>query len=199
MFVTDGQIGHTSNMDMEAIVDGLSILERQQLAAHCLRTVPAGYQPLELFAEIARISVLSTVELVAVVGTAQQEDLSVLLIQRPMDDRWWPGLWHLPGSVLLSSDHTITTVAERIVERETTGSIRISSPAQQYTSAIRHGARGTELTAFCWAPATIIAPLPQEVAVVPLTTLLTMPLQYPLIDGHLSVIREALQAMGATE
>lgn len=67
-----------------------------------LRTVDVGLLSEDLFVELARLTVLSTVEVVCLRRGAA--GIEVLLTQRVETDPFWAGQWHSPGSVIRPLD-----------------------------------------------------------------------------------------------
>jgi hypothetical protein len=67
-----------------------------------LRAVDVGLLPEDLFIELARLTVLSTVEVVCLRQGAA--GIEVLLTQRAETDPFWAGQWHSPGSVIRPQD-----------------------------------------------------------------------------------------------
>jgi 8-oxo-dGTP pyrophosphatase MutT (NUDIX family) len=181
---------HTETVRDFGFVDELSVEERQALAARCLAGLPAGRQPLELFSE------LGTVELVGL-RTDNNGREQVLLVQRPGDDRWWPGLWHLPGTVVLPDDRDLSAVVTRLLRRETRNALALAGELQVWQSGIRHGVRGTELTAFCWGELEQLASLPSELSFIETDRFVTGELELSTVDGHRELVAEAMRARRA--
>lgn len=67
-----------------------------------LRAVDVGLLPEDLFIELARLTVLSTVEVVCLRQGAV--GIEVLLTQRAETDPFWAGQWHSPGSIVRPTD-----------------------------------------------------------------------------------------------
>jgi hypothetical protein len=64
------------------------------------------------------------------------------LVQRPADDLWWPSLWHLPGTVLRSTD-TLESALQRLWDDE----LRVeTADAPRFRDfLLHHSQRGAEL------------------------------------------------------
>ena len=82
--------------------------------AKILERYDPGFLPLQLFEGIARLVVTPTVELVIV----EKDHCNVLLTLRPEDDHFWPGQLHLPGSVVLATDNSMTDTVARTLNVE---------------------------------------------------------------------------------
>ena len=131
--------------------------ELAELAAQCMERLTPGRQPLDLFSQVARLFVLSTVEVVPMRFNEQTERLDVLLAQRPDDCRWWPGQWHAPGTVLLETDaledpHDFRAPVDRAIKGEFRGTVVRTGPIETFDAQRRRGARGVELSAFTTFP-----------------------------------------------
>jgi hypothetical protein len=72
------------------------------LAEELARLAPAKL-PMDVFNQVARLTVTPVVEIVPyfVDGIGQAK---VLLLQRAPDDPQWPGMYHIPGSIVLATD-----------------------------------------------------------------------------------------------
>src|SRR6185295_219689 len=57
-----------------------------------------GRIPYPIFAAIARLGVLCSVEVVPL-RVGPEGKTQVLLTQRPAGDEWWPNQWHVPGAM----------------------------------------------------------------------------------------------------
>ncbi|GLY95362.1 hypothetical protein [Actinoplanes sp. NBRC 103695] len=82
-----------------------------------LRQITPGWLPEDVFLELARITVLSIVELVPV-RVSDDGEVEVLLLPRSMDDKVWPGMLHTPGTVLRPTDVSHDAALQRIIDRE---------------------------------------------------------------------------------
>lgn len=123
------------------------------LAANCLALLEPGVQPLPLFEQIARLTVLSTVEVVPFRETLGE--LEVLLAKRSADDLWWPNKLHIPGTVLMPTDEErylgdYETPIERIIKNEFNNTVARVDTIHVFDAHRRSGARGSEQTVFCW-------------------------------------------------
>lgn len=171
--------------------------ELATLAAECLARLEPGRQPLPLFAQLGRLTVLSTVEIIPL--RAKSAGLEVLLAQRPEADLWWPNQWHLPGAVLLPTDSgaglgDYDAIADRILGSEFRNTVTRTGNVHVFDAKCRSGARGSEQTVFGWAEVTLPEPIDKpvggrffEVGRIPTETLAD-----GLIVGHDETIHRAL-------
>jgi hypothetical protein len=79
-----------------------SSLSSEQVAVY-LAELPAGYLPEDIFLQMVRLMTVAVVELVPLRRRSDGTP-EVLLVQRPQDDPYWPGMWHGPGTVLRPTD-----------------------------------------------------------------------------------------------
>ncbi len=80
-----------------------------------LKQFEPGFLPLEIFNQIARLVCLPTVDVIPV--KFEQSDLYIGLVKRESTDLWWPNMWHLPGTILRSTD-SIAQAIKRITDNE---------------------------------------------------------------------------------
>lgn len=118
-----------------------------------LQSVPAAFLPEELFVQIARLTVLSAVELVCV-RTAAGGQVEVLLTQRAEVDPFWPGEWHCPGSVLRPTDEKETFVSG--FHRVLAGELGLTEWAEPTFAGVWfwEGVRGSALSVIFWLDVT---------------------------------------------
>jgi hypothetical protein len=88
--------------------------EQKQLLS-LLEKLEPGFYPIEIFWQFARLSTMPTIEFVPFryIG----ESLEVLLLPRADDDKFWPGMMHIPGCVIRPND-TRDDVFARIMHDE---------------------------------------------------------------------------------
>ncbi len=114
-------------------------------AANTLSRLPRGFLPLSIFHEVTRLVVTPTVEL----APLREKDgaLQVLLTQRPDDDKYWPGEWHIPGAVVLSSDEegSFDSVINRIIAKELHGKVPMNTVPKLAQQVFHDIPRGKEL------------------------------------------------------
>ncbi len=121
------------------------------VARYLARQQP-GRQPLPIFKELARLTVLPTAEYIPLRRSPATGVVEVLLTKRPPTDPWWPGLWHNPGTVLLASDtlsgeHDYTDATRRVFGPggELKGSVRLLSDPIEVGTERRVTVRGHEI------------------------------------------------------
>lgn len=102
-------------------LDSLTAAEIK-LAAELLSRLQPGFLPTGIFMQIARLTVLTIVEVVPLRLNADGQ-VEVLLIERPSDDPVWPGQLHTPGTVVLADqgEAGIDKGLERIRVKELKG------------------------------------------------------------------------------
>jgi hypothetical protein len=71
-------------------------------AANTLQRLQPGFLPLPIFLAITRLSVVSAIELIPLRMLGNK--VQVLLTKRPDDDPNWPGMLHIPGTILRATD-----------------------------------------------------------------------------------------------
>lgn len=74
-----------------------------------------GFLPQEIFGQVARLVRLPMVDLIPI--RREGWSRSIGLVQRDEDDTWWPGMWHLPGTHLRSTD-TLQSAFARLRKEE---------------------------------------------------------------------------------
>lgn len=84
-------------------------------ATSALEQLEPGFLPLEIFNQVARLVRLPMVDLIPV--KVENNTLQIGLVKRSSNDLWWPNMWHLPGTVLRSTD-TIESAIERLKTEE---------------------------------------------------------------------------------
>ncbi|MDB5166507.1 MAG: hypothetical protein JWM37_579 [Candidatus Saccharibacteria bacterium] len=99
-----------------------------QAAAAVLNKLEPGYLPPEIFFAVARLCVLTTVEMVPL--RMRNGRVEVLLTRRPADDPNWPDMLHVPGTILRPSDeeNNYHSAFDRIFQDELPGITVISRP-----------------------------------------------------------------------
>ena len=171
--------------------------ELAALAAECLTRLEPGRQPLPLFTQLGRLTVLSTVEIVPL--RASSSILEVLLAPRPATDPWWPNQWHLPGSVLLPSDAgtgigDYDAIADRILGSEFRNTVARKGNVHVFDAKCRSGVRGSEQTVFGWTEVDLAegTTKPFGGRFFEAKRVLTEPFPADIIVGHDETIRLAL-------
>jgi hypothetical protein len=104
--------------------------EEIETAARIINRLPRGYLPQPLFVAVASKIVTPTLELVILKKVNEQTQ--VLLTKRPDDDKFWPGEWHIPGTVIRSTDteSTYESCFTRILDDELEGLVTITKPSR---------------------------------------------------------------------
>ena len=133
-------------------------MSEEQIAVKYLKSLSPGFQPKAVFDELARISVLPTVEFILLRLSPESGKPQVLLTRRPADDKWWPGQWHNPGTVLLASDpmensHDYSEPQKRVFgdQGELKGAINIVSGPFELEAERRKTNRGHEIGIILYA------------------------------------------------
>jgi hypothetical protein len=75
-----------------------------------------GELPIEIFNEIARLTVSLAIEFIPLRYNGQQ--IEVLLIPRPTGDPIWPGMVHTPGTILRPTDTSFEDAFNRLFNDE---------------------------------------------------------------------------------
>lgn len=131
-------------------------------AAAILRKLDKGYIPREIFYEIAERMVLPTIELALL--RQVEGRLEILLTQRPEDDRYWPGQWHIPGSIVRATDtpHTYESVFTRILDDELAGRVQFEGETVHAFTIFQTIARGAEVDQMYVAKASTESEAPED-------------------------------------
>jgi ADP-ribose pyrophosphatase YjhB (NUDIX family) len=92
-------------------------------AAETLRRLPRGFLPNPIFLEVTRLVVTPVTEFAPM--REKEGKLQVLLTQRPDDDPNWPGKWHVPGTVVRSTDQKghLGDAMDRVLKGELHGAV----------------------------------------------------------------------------
>lgn len=171
------------------------------LAAKYLALLAPGVQPLALFTQFARLTVLATVEVALLAQRGGR--VAVLLSRRPDSCPWWPGCLHVPGTALLASDEDddggYGAAVTRLLGSEFKDSVVLEAQPRCYDARRRAGVRGSELTAFCWAPVRLAPALSAPVGgrFFDLEDIVAHPPAEGLLDGHERTLAGALAAYRA--
>lgn len=83
-------------------------------STNILSKLEPGRLPLEVFTEICRLTVTPVLEVICL----RKNDLGqieVALLQRPKSDATWPGMYHVPGTVITATD--INLGLEGVIDR----------------------------------------------------------------------------------
>jgi len=162
------------------------------LAAGLLAKLEPGYLPEQLFDQIVRLHVNSTVVVVPLKKIA--EEVQVLLIQRGTgpNEPVWPGHWHLPGSMLRPTDieGSYSSAFARVLHGELNG-VALGGEPIFVRAAFTQTKRGRELTQLYYVS---VVGEPTHGAFFPLDNL-----PRPIIEHETVYIEEAAKAFLSKE
>jgi hypothetical protein len=130
-------------------VDNSNSTTSGSLAAH-LSKLPAGFQPFDIFVQLARIVALPIIEFVPL--RRRGSLVEVLLLERPADDKFWPSMLHTPGTVIRATDDSLENAFRRIIEDEL-ASTAVGKPVFVQNKLIK-SLRGTEVSQIYWLEVT---------------------------------------------
>lgn len=104
-----------------------------------------GFLPYPIFEQLARLVALPILELVPY--RLVDGRIEILLLERPSDDRFWPGLLHTPGTVIRATDldeqnYSLQAAFERLV-RDELGDVELGAP-MFVASLLHESKRGVE-------------------------------------------------------
>lgn len=141
-----------------------------QTAADIIRRLPRGFLPYPLFMAITAKIVTPTLELA--VFKEENEALEILLTRRPDDDEHWPSQWHVPGTVIRSTDNegSYETCFERIVRDELRDLVAIDTP-EWISIEFWEMERGRELDQLHYATLLRASDLPNDMQFFPVDNL----------------------------
>ncbi|QHN43320.1 hypothetical protein GII36_05740 [Candidatus Mycosynbacter amalyticus] len=94
-------------------------------AVDTLNRLPRGYLPFDLFIAVSAKITQPSYELLAI--RVNQGITEVLLTQRPKDDPFWPGEWHMTGTIIRASDaegQDFPSCRERVLRDEMHGVVK---------------------------------------------------------------------------
>lgn len=130
---------------MESLSE-LPLMEEIQQAAGTLRRLPRGFLPNPIFIEVARLVVTPTIEL-APLRLTDNEHVEIFLTKRPENDPHWPGGWHIPGTVIRSTDREddFSSAFDRVRSDELGTGLEFVSEPQLVGIKFWDVARGREL------------------------------------------------------
>lgn len=111
-----------------------------------LKKLEPGFLPFDIFVEICRLTVSATVEIVPFRKKGDRSSVEILLVKRKDDDPFWPGMYHIPGVVILATDkeNSLKDAFDRILHGEL-GGVSTSSEPVYIKYLLRKGNRGTTL------------------------------------------------------
>lgn len=114
-----------------------------------LAKLTPGFLPLGIFLQVARLTVTPTVELV---GLRKKEgSVEILLTRRPKDDKYWPNMWHIQGSVIRATDKEgdFSDVFTRILQNEMGNPQCVTQPTF-FKYVFQQVKRGREVSFIHW-------------------------------------------------
>lgn len=137
--------------------------EEIQAVADVIERLPRGYLPYPIFMAITSKIVTPTLELA--IFRENNGKLEILLTRRPDDDRYWPGEWHVPGTVIRSTDQegSYATCFERILTEELQGLVKVSEPVWVKIE-FWEMERGREIDQLHYTRALSVQDLPNDIA-----------------------------------
>lgn len=116
-----------------------------QAAADTLSRLPRGFLPNRIFLEVTRLAVTPVTEFAPI--REKDGKLQVLLTQRPHDDPNWPSMWHIPGTVIRSTDQKghLGDAAHRVMNGELHGTVPMLGEPQLVQVTFDDILRGAEV------------------------------------------------------
>lgn len=132
-------------------------LSDEQVArlAVALEQLEPGFLPRPIFDQIARLITLPVVEFVPL-RRGSEGVVEVLLLKRPDDDPFWPGLLHTPGTIVRATDLRPEADNEQAFNRiahDELKDTKISRP--HFVGSMLHKSkRGTEQAGLYWVKVT---------------------------------------------
>lgn len=190
----------------------LAVIERSSEAAELLKGLEPGLQTLDLFTELARLTVISTVELVPLRFNQDTEKTEVLLLQRPPSCSWWPRQWHVPGTMIRPTDpiphdndidfddpnfdpsRSYDSPLKRLVNKELEDRIDIVHGPRFLEARYRAGTRGNESTVMLWAGISALGEGNPSAQLFDVDEISSGEANIDLIVGHAGLVRRAARA-----
>jgi hypothetical protein len=173
---------------------------RAEMAAAYLGGLEPGRQPLGLFTELARLTVLSTVEFIPVRDNEDTGRPEVVLKQRPLKD-WWPLKWHVIGATLLGTDkgdedYSYQGPIGRLIDTELDGAVQLADEPHILRGRFAHGERGTESTLIHWGKVVDVPgrSLPDDAHFFDMADVIENPPEPGFIDFHDRQVELAYEA-----
>lgn len=119
-------------------------------ASRVLQKLQPGFLPRPIFEEIARLVVLSIIDVVPV-RKSKNGSTEVLLTQRESRDHFWPDMWHNPGTVIRPTDDDsgYADALNRVFADEL--GVMPAPEAHFVTGFLHKTRRGSESTLVYWA------------------------------------------------
>ena len=123
--------------------------EEQSQLIKLLEKLEPGLLPLDIFLQIARLSVLPIIE---VVPLRRMEQTEILLLPRLATDKIWPNAMHIPGTEVRADDKGDFKAGFQRIQDEL-GSTQIGEPSFVRTM-FHQSKRGWELAFIYWTEVT---------------------------------------------
>lgn len=122
-------------------------------AAAILARLQPGFLPPAVFQQLARLSVVSILELVPLRVNSERGTIEVFLLARDDSDPVWPGMLHTPGSVIRPTD--VGNGLEAVLQRLFATELAIEPVPMHFVTTILHDSgRGAESAQIYWAELT---------------------------------------------
>lgn len=140
--------------------------EEVVLVEGLLGRLAPGFLPLPVFNQVARLVTTPTVEIVPI-RDGQEGGPEVFMTQRAADDPHWPGQWHVPGTVIRSTDtmdHRFTSginldkVFGRLHKSEMLGQLTLLGPERFVGTNFWGVERGVEFSPYFYVPVAAAVP-----------------------------------------
>lgn len=106
-----------------------------------LAKLSPGFLPVDIFREIARLTVTSVVEIVPL--RLHKDRVEVLMTQRDTDDPYWASMLHTPGTVIRATDREggYMDAFKRILQEEL-GSVQVQASPTYVETVFHRNTRG---------------------------------------------------------
>ena len=130
---------------MKVLNDKVLTGPETQSLINLFKKIQPGYLPFEIFAQLARVVATPIIE---IMPFRQNHKTEILLTRRASDDNFWPGLWHVPGTIVRGSDVDLNEAFDRVLIKELRG-VKTTKPVL-VQSALRKSERGRESAQIFW-------------------------------------------------
>ncbi|MDB5167029.1 MAG: hypothetical protein JWN26_174 [Candidatus Saccharibacteria bacterium] len=181
-------------------LEGATPAELAQIAAEALAKLKPGMQPPALFKEMARLTMLSIVEVVPLRVTSGKTE--ILIAERAQTEEWWPNTRSLPGSVQFPPGRTDYTTnsdyrepVDGVLYDDFGRSVeRTDENVQIFDVRQRTGVRGSEQVVLAWTKVDTTTPFAKPIGgeFFDASALIARPDDFQLVDGHAEEIAKAL-------
>lgn len=117
--------------------------------ARMMESLESGYLPKDVFLQIARVYVTTTVDVLPILA-GSYSDTQILLLNRGPQDEIWKNMLHAPGSVVRATDESYDEAFRRILEE--IGGVKIEEgPCFVGKPLLQSTERGRESVLVHWA------------------------------------------------